>query len=97
MITAERISLVRLRLKATLRLAPSGYLFDGATGDSYTLNLASQCIVQALLDGKEPARLWCELVAAFDVSERRARRDVRSFLAQLRQLRLLTEESNGES
>jgi hypothetical protein len=33
------------------------------------------------------------VVAAFEVPEQRARRDVRNFLAQLRMYRLLVEES----
>jgi hypothetical protein len=86
------LPLIRLRLKPTLRLAHAGYLFDGSTGETYTLNPTGHCIVEAMLEGCEPARLWCELVAAFEVSEARARRDVRGFLSQLRQLRLLVEE-----
>jgi hypothetical protein len=86
------IPLIRLRLKHTLRLSPGGYLLDGATAESYTLNPAGQCILRALLQNCEPARLWCELMAAFDVSEARARRDVRQFLSQLRHLHLLVEE-----
>jgi hypothetical protein len=93
MAITESIPLVRLRLKPTLRLNPGGYLFDGATADSYTLNPSAERIVRALLDGCEPARLWCELVARFQVSEPRARRDVREFLSQLRQWRLLVEET----
>jgi hypothetical protein len=92
MATAQSLPLIRLRLKPTLRLTPGGYLFDGATAESYTLNPAGQCIVRSLLEGGEPARLWCELVAQFEVSEARARRDVRRFLSQLRQQRLLVED-----
>jgi hypothetical protein len=93
----EGVALIRLRLKPTLRLNGGGYLFDGGTAESYTLNAAGQCLMTALLDGREPARLWCDLVAEFDVPERRARRDVREFLAQLRYLRLLVEEPAARS
>jgi hypothetical protein len=93
MATVGSFPLVRLRLKPTLRLNHGGYLFDGATAETYTLNPTGDCIVRALLDGREPARLWCDLVAQFDVSEQRARRDVRGFLTQLRQWRLLIEET----
>lgn len=92
MTAPQPISLVRLRLKPTLRLTPGGYLFDGATAETYTLNATGNCIVHAMLEGCEPVRLWCELVAKFEVSEPKARRDVRAFLTQLRQLRLLVED-----
>jgi hypothetical protein len=93
MAAAESISLIRLRLKPTLRLADDGYLFDGATAETYTLNPTGQCLLRALQNGCEATSLWCELVAAFEVSEPRARRDVRNFLTQLRQLRLLVEDA----
>ena len=87
------LPLVRLRLKPTLRLTAGGYLFDGATADSYTLNPAGLCIVRGLMEGRDPVGLWSDLVAAFDVPEARARRDVRRFLADLRGARLLVEDS----
>lgn len=92
MATADRISLVRLRLKPTLRLTEGGYLFDGSNGETYTLNRTGQCILQSLLAGMEPGMVWSELVATFEVPEARARRDVRAFLAQLRLWRLLIED-----
>ena len=89
---AQAIPLIRLRLKPTLRLTAGGYLFDGATAESYTLNPTGLCIVRGLLQGHEPIHLWSDLVAAFDVPESRARRDVRRFLADLRGARLLIED-----
>jgi hypothetical protein len=88
----ETIPLIRLRIKPTLRLTPGGYLFDGATAESYTLNPTGLCIVRGLMEGREPVHLWTDLVAAFDVPEARARRDVRRFLADLRAARLLVED-----
>ncbi len=89
----QTLPLVRLRLKPTLRLTPGGYLFDGATAESYTLNPTGLCIVRGLLEGREPVSLWSDLVAAFEVTEAKARRDVRRFLADLRAARLLVGES----
>jgi hypothetical protein len=97
MAIADSMSLIPLRLKPTLRLTPGGYLFDGSNAETYTLNPTGKCIVQALLEGQEPARLWSDLVAVFEVPEQRARRDVRNFLAQLRMHRLLVEETLAAS
>ena len=87
--------MVQFGLKPSLRLTPGGYLFDGATADTYTLNPTGQCVMGALLAGEscESSRLAAKLMAAFDVSEHKARRDVREFLIQLRQLRLLVENA----
>jgi len=86
------LPLIRLRLKPSLRLTPGGYLFDGATAESYTLNPTGLCIVRGMLEGREPVALWSDLVANFDVPEARARRDVRRFLSDLRAARLLVED-----
>lgn len=91
--STETIPLIRLRLKPTLRLTDGGYLFDGATAETYTLNPTGLCIVRGLMEGREPVRLWSDLVAAFEVPEARARRDVRRFLADLRGARLLVEDA----
>ena len=84
---------VRYGLKPTLRLTPSGYLLDAATAESYTLNGTGQYIVRAIHEGCEFGALWTKLVAAFEVPELKARRDVRAFLRQLLQLRLLVEDA----
>lgn len=86
------LPLIRLRLKPTLHLTAGGYLLDGATAESYTLNPTGLYIVRGLMEGCEPVHLWTNLVAAFDVPEARARRDVRRFLADLRSARLLVED-----
>ena len=96
MTAGEILPLIRLHLKSTLRLAETGFLFDGATAESYTLNPAGQCIVRALQSGTEASKLWCELMAAFDVTEPRARRDVRQFLSHLRSLKLLVEDPSRQ-
>jgi hypothetical protein len=90
---SQPIPLIRLRLKRTLRLTQGGYLFDGATAETYTLNPTGLCIVRGLIDGRDPVRLWSDLVSAFEVPEARARRDVRRFLADLRAARLLVEDA----
>jgi hypothetical protein len=90
--STQPIPLIRLRLKPTLRLTEGGYLFDGATAETYTLNPTGLCIVRGLIDGRDPVRLWSDLVSTFEVPEARARRDVRRFLADLRAARLLVED-----
>jgi hypothetical protein len=93
--TASPIPLIRLRLKPTLRLTEGGYLFDGATAETYTLNPTGLYIVRGMMEGRDPVGLWSGLVAAFAVPETRARRDVRRFLADLRAARLLVEDQVG--
>ena len=92
---APAIPLIRLRLKPTLRLTDGGYLFDGSTAETYTLNPTGLCIVRGMMEGRDPVGLWSDLVAGFAVPETRARRDVRRFLADLRAARLLVEDPVG--
>src|ERR1700685_1044818 len=92
---APAIPLIRLRLKPTLRLTSGGYLFDGSTAETYTLNSTGLCVVRGMIEGRDPIGLWSDLVAAFAVPEARARRGVRRFFAGLPAPRLLVEDSAG--
>ncbi len=81
------------RLKPSLMLAASGFLYDARDAESYTLNPTGACIVRGLLDGKEPGELWRALVDAFEVPEAQARWDVVRFLGDLKNMKLLV---NGD-
>jgi len=81
------------RLKPSLMLAASGFLYDARDAESYTLNATGSCIVRGLLEGKEPAELWRDLVEEFEVPEAQARWDVVRFLGDLKNMKLLV---NGD-
>lgn len=81
------------RLKQSLVVKPTGFIFDLHDGESFTLNESARCLVHALQKGAVPGDLWKNLVADFEVSEKQARRDVARFLTEMRSLGLLAREA----
>jgi hypothetical protein len=78
------------RLVPALVLRPSGFLYNPRNAESYSLNPVAACLVEALLAGTAPDRIWQALVTRFEVSEPLAHRDALQFLATLHELKLLT-------
>ncbi|MBS1261130.1 MAG: hypothetical protein MAG453_00451 [Calditrichaeota bacterium] len=67
-------------------LSKSGFLFDHASGQTYTLNPTGQFIFRLLEQGEESERVLPQIVAEFNVSESTARKDLDDFLRQLHEL-----------
>lgn len=68
-----------------LALSETGFLFDPATGNTYTLNESAVFILKALKDGKSPHDIAGALTAEFDVSEQQAHEDVSDAFLQLKE------------
>ena len=79
----------RVAPKRLITLTSEGFLLDGATGETYTLNATGIIIVRALLQGQDSREIWRDVHAACEVAERDARRDTDEFLAQLRVFELV--------
>ncbi len=76
-----------------LAVSKNGFVFDPATGNSYTVNSTGLFILNLLREGKSEEDIVSALVENFDVSQEEARRDLLDFLEQLRANGLL-EASN---
>jgi len=76
-----------------LAISKDGFVFDPATGNSYTVNSTGLFILNLLREGKSEDEIVSALVENFDVSENEARRDLLDFLEQLR-INGLLEASN---
>ena len=68
-----------------LALSETGFLFDPATGNTYTLNESAVFILKALKDGKNPTDIAGALTAEFEVSEPQAHEDVSDAILQLKE------------
>ncbi len=68
-----------------LALSETGFLFDPATGNTYTLNESAVFMLKALKDGKSPAAIAGDLTAEFEVSEAQAGEDVSDAILQLKE------------
>lgn len=68
-----------------LALSETGFLFDPATGNTYTLNESAVFILKALKQGNTPDEIAVALTAEFEVSEPQAREDVSDAMLQLKE------------
>lgn len=73
-----------------LALSETGFLFDPATGNTFTLNESAIFILKALKDGKSPDQIASGLTAEFEVSEPQAHDDVSDALLQLKEAGLIS-------
>lgn len=76
----------------SLALSERGFLFDPATGQTYSLNQTATFALKSLIGGAKPAALPDMLSARFDVDPVTAGRDAEQFLLQLRDMGLWDDE-----
>ncbi|WP_456432717.1 PqqD family protein [Thermosulfuriphilus sp.] len=74
---------------ARLAINEEGFIFDPATGNSFTTNRVGLWIIQQLKEGKTTEQILQSLVDKFVVDPEVAQRDLMDFLAQLRVYRLI--------
>jgi coenzyme PQQ synthesis protein D (PqqD) len=75
---------VRLTDSVRLRIGPKqGFLFDERSGHVYSLSASSALAAARLRDGSSVDEVIRAVVAAFDVDETTARRDVAAFVEEL--------------
>jgi hypothetical protein len=76
-----------LRLKK-LAISDSGFIFDPATGHSYTTNDVGGEIIAALKAGSDPTEIVNELTERYEVTADVAERDVIDFVDNLKKMML---------
>jgi Coenzyme PQQ synthesis protein D (PqqD) len=67
-----------------LAISGNGFIFDPATGHSYTANETALFLIQKISEGLEISELVKELVDAYNVDEATAERDVVSMVEHLK-------------
>lgn len=80
---------------AHLALSENGFLFDGRTGSTFSLNRTATFLLRRIIDGVAPEVLSGMLEDTFDVESTTARRDVEQFLYRLKDLSLTQVEEEA--
>jgi PqqD family protein of HPr-rel-A system len=75
--------------KTEVTLSESGFLFDHATGLTYTLNPTGKFIFRLMQEGKQGPDILDALMTEFEVDETTARKDLDDFLRQLKEFDLV--------
>lgn len=73
---------------ASLALNDQGFVFDPATGNSFTLNHSGMLLIKGLREGQDESALAKHLAGTYGVEPETARRDVADFVRQLTRLGL---------
>jgi PqqD family protein of HPr-rel-A system len=79
-----------------LAVSDTGFIFDPATGSSYTLNETAALMFQLLKEGKSEEELLQSLMAEYDVDLKTLEFDLFDFLNQLKYLGLVSRNQSGE-
>lgn len=72
-----------------LALSETGFLFDPATGNTFTLNESAVFILKSLKNGMQQPEIADSLVSEFEVTPSQALEDVSDALLQLREAGLV--------
>ncbi len=72
-----------------LAISDSGFIFDPATGNSYTTNETGLLILNTIRKGENPSFISDLLTEEYDVSKEEAEHDVMNILEQLRSNNLI--------
>ncbi|RJR51772.1 MAG: PqqD family protein [Desulfobacteraceae bacterium] len=75
-----------------LALSDDGFLFDTASGNTFTLNSSATFILRRLIEGRDHGKIAEELCRAYETSEEIAMRDIDQFLQYLLDLELLPQQ-----
>lgn len=73
-----------MTLKKNIATSETGFIFNPATGDSFSANPVAAAIILQLKEGKSASTIKQDLLQQFDVNEGELERDWDDFTAQLR-------------
>lgn len=79
-----------MTLKKNITISENGFLFDGATGDSYSVNPTATEIMKLLQEGKSEEEICSELMKKFEVEAYVVERHYFEFTNLLQHLNLIS-------
>lgn len=78
-----------MKLKKNIALSESGFIFNPATGDSYSVNQVASEVLGMLKDAKSLTEVKTEIQDKYEVSASSIDEDLDDFTTHLQQLGLL--------
>ena len=80
-------------LKQSINISDNGFLFDSATGDSYSVNATGLEIIKLLKEGKTEEQIRVAMDAMFGVDSLTLERNLFEFTNLLTHLNLLAKDA----
>jgi hypothetical protein len=78
-----------MKLKSNIATSENGFIFNPATGDSFSGNNMAAQLLEAMKGGKTEAEIRQDILNRFDVSENQFDRDWDNWMLQLKEANLL--------
>ena len=78
-----------MKLKANIATSDNGFIFNPATGDSYTSNPIAAFILALMKTSKTDAEIKLEILNTYDVEATALERDWEDWMLQLKDANLL--------
>ena len=81
-----------MKIKKHIAISDSGVIFNGATGDSFSLNPIAAEILNLIKSDRSENQIQQIILEKYDVDAERIEGDLYDFFSHLRQLNLLESE-----
>ena len=78
-----------MKLKKSIALSESGFVFNAERGDSFSVNPTGLAIMQWLKDGVKPEEIKGYLLEKFEIDEATSEKDLYDFIQMLNQFNLI--------
>lgn len=83
-----------MKLQKNIAISDSGFLFNPATGESFTVNPIGLEIIGLIKEGKSEEEICAAIAGVYETEPQQVDRDLHDFVHMLRQMQIL--ESNGK-
>lgn len=83
-----------MKLNKNIAISDSGFLFNPATGESFSVNPIGLQIIALLREGKSEAEIGKVITLEYNTEIQQVERDLHDFMHMLRQLQLI--DTNGK-
>ena len=78
-----------MKVKRSIAISDSGFVFDASTGDSYTLNPVGAEILDLIRGGRQESDITRLIIDKYDVDQSTVERYLYDFLFTLRQFHII--------
>ena len=83
-------------LSPNVAISESGFLFLPTTGESFTVSEVGRAILLGLQEGKNGGEIVHSVVQEFEIDAATVERDLRDFMNQLQQYRLVSNDPDSQ-
>ena len=78
-----------MKLKSNIATSENGFIFNPATGDSFSSNDMAATLLEAMKSGKTEDNIKQDILSRYEVSESQLNRDWDNWMLQLKEANLL--------